>query len=191
MICNPKPLVEDADYNWLRRPTVPPRRINDRNYQLPVLKAVRNALHQILVCRYKNPRIELSPMRFVMDEQTEEDSREVRIEQMSDGYRIMVAMVADIASRLAEANPSDENPLDGKGIVLIDEADLHLHPAWQRKILHDLSVVFRNIQFIVTTHSPLIAMGAADIAQILVFDEKENCMKQKRTFIAPMMWGRF
>lgn len=41
-------------------------------------------------------------MRFVMDEQTEEDSREVRIEQMSDGYRIMVAMVADIASRLAE-----------------------------------------------------------------------------------------
>ena len=111
-------------------------------------------------------------MRFVMDEQTEEDSREVRIEQMSDGYRIMVAMVADIASRLAEANPSDENPLDGKGIVLIDEADLHLHPAWQRKILHDLSVVFRNIQFIVTTHSPLIAMGAADIAQILVFDEK-------------------
>ena len=113
-----------------------------------------------------------------MDEQTEEDSREVRIEQMSDGYRIMVAMVADIASRLAEANPSDENPLDG-------------NPAWQRKILHDLSVVFRNIQFIVTTHSPLIAMGAADIAQILVFDEKENCMKQKRTFIAPMMWGRF
>lgn len=145
---------------------------NDRDYQLPVLKAVRNALHQILDCRYKNPRIELSPMRFVMDEQTEEGSREVRIEQMSDGYRIMVAMVADIASRLAEANPNDDNPLEGKGIVLIDEADLHLHPAWQRKILHDLSDVFGNIQFIVTTHSPLIAMGAADIAQILVFDER-------------------
>lgn len=44
--------------------------------------------------------------------------------------------------------------------------------AWQRKILHDLSDVFGNIQFIVTTHSPLIAMEAADIAQILVFDEK-------------------
>ena len=45
---------------------------------------------------------------------------------MSDGYRIIVALVADIASRLAEANPQLADPLQGKGIVLIDKADLHL-----------------------------------------------------------------
>lgn len=83
---------------------------------------------------------------------------------MSDGYRIIVALVADIASRLAEANPQLENPLLGEGIVLIDEADLHLHPSWQRRFLKDLSNTFPNIHFITTTHSPLIAMGAADIA---------------------------
>lgn len=78
--------------------------------------------------------------------------------------------MADITSRLAEANPQLENPLLGEGIVLIDEADLHLHPSWQRRFLKDLSNTFPNIHFITTTHSPLIAMGAADIAQIFVFN---------------------
>lgn len=141
-------------------------------YQSPTLKAVRNALHSMLHNRYKNPRILLSPMRFVMDEQMGEHSRTVRIEQMSDGYRIIVALVADIASRLAEANPHLPDPLSGEGIVLIDEADLHLHPSWQRRFLKDLSNTFPNIHFITTTHSPLIAMGAADIAQIFVFNDK-------------------
>ena len=142
----------------------------DYQYESPTLKAVRNALHSMLNGRYRNPRILLSPLRFAMDEQMGQDCRTVRIEQMSDGYRIIVALVADIASRLAEANPQLENPLLGEGIVLIDEADLHLHPSWQRRFLKDLSNTFPNIHFITTTHSPLIAMGAADIAQIFVFN---------------------
>ena len=65
-------------------------------------------------------------------------------------------MVGDIARRLSMANPNLENPLEGDGIVMIDEVDLHLHPRWQQKILVNLKKAFPNIQFIVTTHSPQV-----------------------------------
>ena len=91
---------------------------------------------------------------------------------MSDGYRIMIAMIADIAARMAEANPSPEcsgldDPLNTPGIVFIDEIDLHLHPVWQRKVLQQLKTIFPNVQFIVTTHSPNVVMGALDFAQVV------------------------
>jgi hypothetical protein len=65
-------------------------------------------------------------------------------------------MVGDIARRLAIANPSLDDPLQGEGIVLIDEIELHVHPKWQRKIIPDLTRTFPNCQFIVTTHSPQV-----------------------------------
>ena len=98
--------------------------------------------------------------------------KEIRIEQMSDGYRIMIAMIADIAARMAEANPSPEcsgldDPLNTPGIVFIDEIDLHLHPVWQRKVLRQLNAIFPHVQFIVTTHSPNVVMGALDLVQVV------------------------
>lgn len=65
----------------------------------------------------------------------------------------VMAMVGDIARRLSIANASAENILEGEGIVLIDEIDLHLHPSWQAVILPVLLNTFPNLQFIVTTHS--------------------------------------
>jgi predicted ATP-binding protein involved in virulence len=55
---------------------------------------------------------------------------------------------------LAIINPIRDNPLDGEGIILIDEIDLHLHPKWQRMIVTKLREVFPNCQFLVSTHSP-------------------------------------
>lgn len=139
----------------------------DLGYKSPVLEAVRNALGKI-VKDYINPRIETRPLRFIMDRIDEDGSKhELRIEQLSEGYKIVIAMVADLAARMAEANPEMENPLNTTGIVLIDEVDLHLHPRWQREILVQLTEVFPNIQFIVSTHSPIIVVGAAEIAQII------------------------
>lgn len=69
---------------------------------------------------------------------------------------MILSLVVDIARRLAIANPSLDNKLEGEGIVLIDEIDLHLHPQWQRKLLPALTHTFPNIQFIVTTHSPQV-----------------------------------
>ncbi|MBQ4295913.1 MAG: AAA family ATPase [Prevotella sp.] len=97
-----------------------------------------------------------------------------RIEQLSEGYKIVIAMVADLVARMAEANPGMDNPLEASGIVLVDEIDLHLHPQWQREIILQLTTVFKNIQFIVTTHSPIIVMGAANVAQVVNLNMTDN-----------------
>lgn len=76
--------------------------------------------------------------------------------QMSDGEKGLLALVGDMARRLMQLNPDMQNPLEGTGIVLIDEIDLHLHPQWQRTLIPGLVKTFPNIQFILTTHSPQI-----------------------------------
>lgn len=76
--------------------------------------------------------------------------------QLSDGEKCTLALFGDLARRLALANPSLENPLEGQGVVLIDEIELHMHTLWQRKIIGVLKETFPNIQFIITTHSPQV-----------------------------------
>ena len=79
------------------------------------------------------------------------------LRQLSDGERSMIALVLDLARRLALANPKLADPTsEGRAIVLIDEIDLHLHPRWQREVVHKLTRTFPNCQFIATTHSPQI-----------------------------------
>ncbi len=77
---------------------------------------------------------------------------------LSDGQRIMLWLVADIAYRAAWLNPQLEDRVlqETDGIVLIDEIDLHLHPKWQRHVVDDLKRTFPKIQFIATSHSPFI-----------------------------------
>lgn len=74
---------------------------------------------------------------------------------LSEGYRNMVAMVADIAWRAAVLNSrhGPEAHLHTEGVVLIDELDLHLHPAWQRRIVADLRRTFSEAP--VHRHDPL------------------------------------
>jgi predicted ATPase len=84
----------------------------------------------------------------------------VPVEQLSDGFRSVLALVGDLLCRVQQAFPESNAPLEEPGVVLIDELDIHLHPEWQRKIPGLLQDVFPNIQFIVATHSPLIAAGA-------------------------------
>ncbi len=79
------------------------------------------------------------------------------LEQLSDGERGLLALVFDLTRRLTIANPTSDNPLaEGVALVLIDEIELHLHPKWQREVLHRLKAVFTSSQFVVTTHSPLV-----------------------------------
>lgn len=148
----------------------------DLKYRSHVLETVRSALNKLFT-HLTRPRVETAPLRFVMDNISNPDNPiEERIERMSDGYRILVALVADIAARMAEANPTAEcsgldNPLDATGIVLIDEIDLHLHPTLQRDILHRLHNIFPNVQFIVSTHSPSVVIAALDIVQVVKIDQ--------------------
>lgn len=144
----------------------------DWDYKSKPLESVRKALTTFVGDKFSNPRMMIHPLRFVMDESIGEDKiRQLRIEQLSDGYKIVTAMVADIASRMAEANPDMDDPLQANGIVLIDEVDLHLHPKWQRTIIGSLTKTFPNIQFIVSTHSPIILSGATNDAQVIMLRE--------------------
>lgn len=83
-------------------------------------------------------------------------------QELSDGFHIYLALVADIARRAVMLNGQGggEAPALVEGVVLIDEIDLHLHPRWQRVALDGLSKVFPQIQFIVTTHSPQVLSSA-------------------------------
>ncbi len=89
--------------------------------------------------------------------------------EMSDGYRAALALLADILRHLINAYGIDglaKRDEDGKlrivrsGVVMIDEIDAHLHPEWQREIGFWLKGHFPNIQFLVTTHSPIICQAA-------------------------------
>jgi predicted ATP-binding protein involved in virulence len=79
------------------------------------------------------------------------------ISQLSDGERGVLALVLDLARRMSQSNPTLDDPLrEGEAVVLIDEIDLHLHPTWQRQIIHKLTNTFPRSQFIATTHSPQV-----------------------------------
>ena len=152
------------------------KRTGTSTYSSHVLDAVRSALNRLFPDYLQNPRVETSPLRFVMDDIRNPDNPiEHRLERMSDGYRITIALVADIAARLAESNPSREvsgldDPLHANGVVMIDEIDLHLHPKLQREILARLTDIFPNVQFIVSTHSPNVVIGALDFVQLVKLD---------------------
>ncbi|RLC06967.1 MAG: ATP-binding protein, partial [Deltaproteobacteria bacterium] len=78
------------------------------------------------------------------------------VAQLSDGEKCLLALAGDLARRLAIANPILTKPLEGKGVVLIDEVDLHLHPEWQHRVIPKLLETFPNCQFVLTTHSPQV-----------------------------------
>jgi predicted ATP-binding protein involved in virulence len=87
------------------------------------------------------------------------DGKQILYNQLSSGQRMILSMVMSIARNLIVANENTEDALKSEGIVLIDELELHLHPNWQLKIVKALKTTFPKVQFIATTHSPLVLSG--------------------------------
>ncbi len=83
---------------------------------------------------------------------------------LSDGVRAMVSMTADLAWRCVKLNSAraEQAPECTHGIVLIDEVDMHLHPEWQQHVVQALTGVFKQVQFILTTHSPQVLTTVAN-----------------------------
>ncbi|WP_437713108.1 AAA family ATPase [Sorangium sp. So ce448] len=100
---------------------------------------------------------------------------------LSDGQRNLIAVAADIAWRATQLNPQlgAEAPARATGVVLIDEVDLHLHPAWQWHVLDDLLRAFPGIQFVVTTHSPQV-MSAAPRGSVRLLDPDHQAHRVER-----------
>lgn len=93
---------------------------------------------------------------------------------LSDGQRVMLAMVGDIAQKAAKLNPHFGHEVLSRteGLILIDELDLHLHPRWQRRVISDLRGTFPKIQFVCTTHSPQL-IGQVQPKELLVLSDQE------------------
>jgi len=143
------------------------------DYRDRQLEAVRQAISKMLD-GFGNLRVQRSPLRMSVEKQ----GQELIVNQLSDGEKCLLAVVGDLARRLAIANPNPSfDPLQGSGVVLIDEIELHLHPKWQRGIIPDLEKTFPNCQFIVTTHSPQVI---SDVEWVyLVMETPEGIVVEK------------
>lgn len=100
------------------------------------------------------------------------DGRESKFELLSDGYRRLVNIVMDIAFRCALLNKAmygDEAYKQTHGTVIIDEIDEHLHPELQVRILKALHQTFPKIQFIVSTHAPLVMSSVENTPENVVY----------------------
>ncbi len=139
--------------------------------RLPHLTAIENA---VCACIGQAKRFYFSGKRKELVIEWA-DGRVQEFDELSDGFRNMVATVADIAWRAAVLNPhlGDRAPALSEGVVLIDEIDLHLHPSWQRRVLADLTRAFPRLQFVVTTHSPQV-IGEVPPARIRVLGPSAN-----------------
>ena len=125
--------------------------------------------------------LEHIPVTVFYDKQSEElmyqkGDEVVPISVLSAGYQSLIWMIFDIAYRMAVLNPFMTDDIhETTGIVLIDELDVHLHPRWQWKIIEVLRHVFPCVQFIATTHSPIIIASAKSVWCINI----ENIRKPK------------
>lgn len=147
----------------------------DFGYEDIQLKCVRQAVGAMLG-EMSDLRVRRNPLCMVV----KKAGKELRVDLLSDGEKCTLALLGDLARRMAIANPWRGNPLEGKGIVLIDEIELHMHPSWQRKVLRILKEVFPNIQFIITTHSPQVLGEADDSYNIFELSEEAGACKVKK-----------
>jgi predicted ATP-binding protein involved in virulence len=102
---------------------------------------------------------------------------------LSDGIRNLIALVGDLAYRAVRLNPhlGAEACLKSPGIVMIDEVDVHLHPAWQQQVVRLLQEAFPEIQFVLTSHSPqVISTVSRECVRVLSGNEWRTPLEQTR-----------
>lgn len=157
-------------FAWFRdREDAENERIRDEpTYVDRDLQAVRAAVEAFT--QFTDLRIRRKPsLRMTV----KKNAVELNVLQLSDGEKCLLALVGDLARRLSLLNTDKEkSPLQGKGVVLIDEIDLHLHPKWQRSVVVSLERTFPNCQFIITTHSPQVVGELPPEAVLLLRDGK-------------------
>lgn len=92
---------------------------------------------------------------------------------LSDGYRAFLGWIGDLLYHLCITCPPGSKLIENQGIVMVDEIDLHIHPKWQATILPTLARALSNIQFIVTSHSPLV-VGSLEWMNIIMMEPGPN-----------------
>jgi hypothetical protein len=105
----------------------------------------------------------------------------VPFQSLSDGYRAFVGWVADLLYHVCFGCPPGRKLVESRGIVLVDEIDLHLHPKWQMRVIKTVAKALPNMQFVFTSHSPLVA-GSVEWMNIITLKvgERTNRTVAKR-----------
>lgn len=122
------------------------------------LETVKKALNQFLVDGVKFKTINRKEKKMLF---TTPDG-DLPLEQLSDGYQNVIAWVGDLMYNVTTTFQDYKDPLKARGLLLIDEIDLHLHPKWQRLLHKFLWEKLPNFQVVATTHSPLTAQQAEE-----------------------------
>ncbi len=148
---------------------------NPVRYQRHELQVVTSAIEQFLP-GYNNLRITRIPRPQMLIDKNEEV---FDLDQLSDGEKNLIVLVGDIARRLAMGNFQAANPLEGEGVIMIDEIDLHLHPNWQRLVVPKLLEIFPNCQFFISTHSPQVITHVKADSVFLLDQSKAGLNYQK------------
>ncbi|MCV9930856.1 AAA family ATPase [Flavobacterium sp. LS1R47] len=133
---------------------------------------VKKAIEQFLP-DYTNLRVRRIPRPHML---IDKENLEFNLNQLSDGEKNLITLIGDIARRLAIANPESDNPLEGNGVIMIDEVDLHLHPKWQQLMIPQLEKIFPNCQFIVSTHSPQV-LNNVQPDNIILLENNNNVLR--------------
>ena len=154
------------------------KRVEKESFKDAQLSAVREAILKIMDNDFSDIKIKIDNEDAQMV--AVKHHTELSIAQLSEGEKCVLAMTGDLARKLAIANPGRENPLEGEGVVLIDEVDLHLHPSWQGRMMPLLFRTFPNIQFIVTTHSPKVLSEIKDEANIFEIYQDGNAINVRK-----------
>lgn len=146
--------------NWFSKIEVDELKLRDENKNHSFVhpaKALVTSAVKTIVERAEDVTFDKTTNDVVVSWKNEdEEIISLGLEQLSEGYRNMVALTIDLVRRAYLLNPTSKSPLDVSGVVLIDEIELHLHPRWQQVVLKDLTTLFPNVQFVVTTHSPQV-----------------------------------
>lgn len=101
------------------------------------------------------------------------EGTKIPLSSLSDGYRGYISWLADLVGHLVDVCPRGRRLDEIRGVVLLDEIDLHLHPRWQRTVIEEITSAFPKLQFIVTTHSPIVA-GTLTHRHIRVMERGEE-----------------
>jgi predicted ATP-binding protein involved in virulence len=178
-----------VDWFWREQFAEGEERRERPKYESPALRAIRQAIGTTLQTPegvgIKNPRID-KEMTFVVDfVRPGKGDLRLKLGQLSDGFRTLLMLVIDLVRRIAECYPPLEGETDPAerwrqipAVVLIDEVDAHLHPSWQKTVLHNLLNAFPQAQFFVTTHAPLVLAAEQEAAIWLLEDGKETKVGQ-------------
>ena len=175
--------------NWFLKMTVQKYQNQENGYgPVPELEAVFSAMEQCYnrITGSNDAKIQYNIGTKEIDvAYTDAQGMRMRIplNQLSDGYKSTISLVADIAYRMAVLNPQCLGEVCKKtdGIILIDEVDLHLHPAWQKQLLHDLTEIFPNVQFVVSTNAPEVINSVAR-EQVVVLENYQALPAPAETY---------